>query len=196
MKKVLLFIAMLGALILPSIAQALSIGLLSSSSNLRVGDTINVTVRANGVFDGLDPFEELLAFGFDVANSNASVLRLDSWNVGPNFADDSGVFPNTLVSGSAFPGLTLGDGDSFLLATLNFTALNAGSTTIGVLSDLQDPSEGMFYLFNGQIDLSGGVDLRVTDGGSSAPVPEPSTMILLGAGMGFVLLYRRRDKQV
>ena len=54
-------------------------------------------VIANNVFDGLDPFDEVLAFGFDVSVSDTSLVSFVGATVTPPFDDDSGFFLDTGV---------------------------------------------------------------------------------------------------
>ncbi len=156
-------------------ASALSMDLVVSDSDIIEGETFRIDVWAKGVFD--DPSvwgDEVLAFGFDIVNSDSSIVSLDSWAVGFPFDDDSAFHSDTDVAGSTFPGLT---DDDILLSTLSFSALSPGNVTLGISSDILDPNEGLVYFFGGNVDIDSSIDVNV------APVPEPATVLLVGAGL-------------
>ena len=99
-----------------------------------------------GTFDGLDPLEEVLAFGFDVSVDNPALVSFGGASIASPFNDDSAFFPGTDVAGSAFPGIPNdGTNDTIQLATLSFQALDVGSTSLGIFSDTLDLNEGLFY---------------------------------------------------
>ncbi|RKY95826.1 MAG: hypothetical protein DRQ06_02835 [Candidatus Hydrothermota bacterium] len=145
------------------------------------GETFEVNVVADGVTD-IDPFlgpDEVLAFGFDVVYPLS--FTYNGATVGPGFFDDSASFPDTDVAGSAFPGIS---GDDILLASLSFTPSLAGSFSLGILSDLSDPNEGLITWLYPQIEITTSTSVNV--------VPEPSTLLLMGAGLAGLGLARKR----
>jgi hypothetical protein len=145
------------------------------------GETFEVNVIADGVTD-VDPFwgpDELLAFGFDVIYPAS--FAFNGAMVGPGFFDDSALFPDTDVAGSAFPGIS---GDDILLATLSFTPSVAGSFSLGIFSDISDPNEGLITWLYPQIDITTSADVNV--------VPEPGTLLLVGSGFIGLKVLRRK----
>ena len=167
---------------------------LTGPSTIYVGDSFGVQVYVDGVTD-TDPFsglpDEVLAFGFDVYfdtiefTYNGATVWPNETLAGPldleGFFDDSSLFPDTEVAGSYFgnPG-TGPSGDDILLATLNFTPLTAGNLTLGIISDLTDPNEGLITVVWPAVDITSNIDISVA---SPAPVPEPSTLLLVGVGL-------------
>lgn len=179
---------LVAAFILYSQAYALDIIFDLSDPDIMVGESFDVEVVANNVFVGLDPFEEVLAFGFDIVNSDSTIVGFNPpATVEPPFMDDSGFFPDTDVAGSTFPGITPPI-NSFPLATLNFTALAPGIVTLGIFSDVSDPNEGLVYFLQGNQDISSTFNLNV-------PIPEPGTILLLGLGLFGLMGFQRKLKK-
>ncbi len=129
---------LLGAatLCLPAAAQALVMALNPSSHVVNPGNSFTVQVTASQVFDGLDPADEVLSFGFDVTLSDPAVAAFTGATVAAAFDDDSSSLPGADVAGSAFPGLTEGP---MLLATLTFQAGEPGVVELGIAAELSDP---------------------------------------------------------
>lgn len=178
-----LFAAALGALLLAALpARAYQVTLVGPTQ-VTLGSTFSFDVLLT---DAVGFEDELLAFGFDVTSANPSIAQFTGATVYAPFNDDSASFVSTMVAGSVFPGLTRGDGTSFLLARLTFQALAAGLTTLGITSDTLDLNEGLVYL------LAGNQPLAATASIAIAPVPEPSAYVLLVAGLVVIGLVSRR----
>lgn len=150
-----------------------------------VGDTFQLEVWANGDEIGLD----LVSFGFDVSFGVEGIYSYEGFTLGSGFDDDS--FGDGNVAGSAFPGIME---DNYLLATLSFKTLSIGTDTINVIGLYDGGFSGLYYELP---DLSlTGYDInvsRVVETGA-APVPEPTTLLLVGAGL--VGIAGRRKKMM
>jgi len=155
-----------------------------STNTLFAGDLFDISVYIDDITD------EVIAFGFNVTFA-ASEFQYNNATVASTFFDDSTHFPSTDVAGHVFPGPGP-TGDNILLAQLNFTSLIPGNFTLGIVSDLADPNEGLFQFSSATADLTKNVFIHVNDPGSSAPVPEPSTVILLAMGIGTLIGTGRR----
>ena len=192
-KKVFLafFLAMVIAFFTnPSQSSALNIDLSISDTDISVGETFDIEVWAN---DASLSFDEVLAFGFDIINSDSSIIRYDSYTTGDFFWDDSLFFSDTDVAGSQGlpPGITA---DSILLARLGYTAISDGDVTLGISSDILDLNEGLIYLWAGNMDITSSISVSVAS--ASTPVPEPTTIFLMTIGMAWFAVFGRRFKSL
>jgi PEP-CTERM motif len=176
MHKTLVCLLTAAILALSPAAHALILVLTPSSTAVDPGEDFTVQVTASQVFDGLDPADEVLTFGFDVTVSDPTRTAFTGATVGGGFDDDSPSLPDTDVAGEAFPSVT---DDAIVLALLSFRAGQPGAVELGIASDLSDPNEGLRYLLAGQRELAGGVTITV--------VPEPSTALLLAAGVALLV---------
>src|SRR5262249_27440873 len=141
---------------------------------VNAGSSFDVLVQATNVFDGRDPLDTLLAYGFNVTIGNTAIAQYTGETPGALF-DDLSVFGGTpMVAGIASSLLGVGPGDfsgPLTLATLHFNALTSGTTSIGVTWDSSDLNQGLvfFDLPYGAIDASTNI----------TAVPEPETLMLL-----------------
>ena len=154
-------------------------------SNITFGETfdVNVSVYDDGILG------DLTAFGFNVDPLSAlSLFTYDSAVVASNFTDGGTI--GQYVGGM----LNLGTGNAgtdVLLATLTFTAGSVAGTNTLLIEGLFDSSfQGLYYM-GADEDISGSIDITVNSGGA-APVPEPSTMLLFGAGLIGLAGFRKK----
>ena len=179
------------------------------------GETFDVEVRVDGVTDvdaSLGP-DYVLAFGFNVQGGSFIYNGATVWPgqdlttcgdpLAPTqFCDDSLLF-GLDAAGSTLPDpSSFGDdeiyGDNILLATLNFTAPSTpGLYSLGIVSDLSDPNQGLTTLLyyydplnnNSAVDMTTSIDVQV----SGVSVPEPGTFLLFAigvTGIGIIGRYR------
>lgn len=173
-----------------AVAQAMAVRLTPSSPMVRVGDVFDLVVSVEGAQAGPYAGDEVLAFGFDLAISDPSLLYWAGAVVAhPPFADDtSGLFLNTDVAGAVGFGAGVMD-DSFVLAVLSLLALGEGQLDLGVISDLQDFNEGLIYLAGDAADLTAMTSLTIHP---QASTPLPATLVLLLAGIPWLRARRGR----
>ncbi len=166
---------------------AATIVLTPSATTVAVGETFTVTLEVTDLFAGLDPFEEVIAFGFDPFSSDGNVASFvlagapAPWELVPALLP---VVAATSLPGIPNDGLT----SSITLATLTFEALAPGLVTVGVFTDaLGNPNHGLFYLIQGPLDLSSTVGVQV--------VAVPAAVWLFGSALAGLAGFRRQRPQ-
>lgn len=173
-------------------AQALpTVTLNLMNSDIYVGESFDVQVWVDSDDIGLD----LLSFGFDV-NTSGSAFMYDTYTVETGFDDDSSWVPPA-VAGSAFPAIA---DDIWLLATLSFTATEAGMGSLQTLGMTDNMFYGLAYeidpVTTGWYDINASLDVMVNPSNPTSPVPEPATIFLFGTGLaGLVGTKLRRKKK-
>jgi len=183
MRKVLKYIQMLCCIIFISfigISQswATTIGFSPSSSSILVGDSIDVDI----VISGLENID-VGAFDFDVSYDN-SVLDFDSYTLGNGLGDIAADDASDWSSGDLGGGVInltefswLWDlsfqSDSFTLATIFFTGLTEGNSSL-LFSNVTLGNSMGDQITAGLVD--GSIDV-------AAPIPEPATMIFFSIGL-------------
>jgi hypothetical protein len=152
-------------------------------NTIQVNEAFKIKVLVNEV---VSP-DEVLAFGFDTIYDGT--WNLDAITIGPDFDDTSGAFIDTQVSGLAFPSGP--NGSNILLATLQFTASQAGDFDFGIFSDLSDPNEGLFLL-----DEADAIDLSHSQSVAITAIPLPAANLLFSFGLLGIGLLRNKIKWV
>lgn len=166
-------------------AQALSVEFLGPSQVV-AGNSFSLDVVVSGVFD-TDPYEELLAFGFNVAVGDSNLATLTGTSVSAPFDDDSAMFPETGVAGSTFEGIASGTSEPIRLARLDFNAgPSTGFLSISATGLASDPNQGLFLVSAGQVGFSAATQVEIL------AVPEPETYAMLLAGLGILAASVRR----
>lgn len=144
-------------------------------SSILVGESFDVQVLVDGGGIG----QELLTFGFDVTTTG-SAFSFDGYTIESGFDDLSSGAGN--VTGDVFPGIAA---DDVLLATLSLTGLSVGSGSLTVEGAFDWAFYGLFYEWDG-FGILNTIEIRV------APIPEPATLLLLGASLLALALLRRK----
>lgn len=130
--------------------------------------------------------DEVLSFGFDVDLSDAFVAWTGATVAMPPFAfDDSASFADTDVAGSA-DFVAAVTAPSFTLAVLDFAALAPGTLSLGIVSDLSDPNQGLIYFQADPQDLDASIPIAI------AAAPLPGSALLLAAGLPWLRRGRHR----
>ena len=146
-------------------------------SYIETGESFDVEVS---VFDD-GTLGDLTSFGFDIDSSALSLFSYDYATLAADFWDAG-------TTGDYVGGVYLGTNNAntdVLLATLSFTAgATAGTDTLSI--------EGLFDDFSGLYYECGNEDIRGNIRIAIDPIPEPSTILLIGAGLLGLLGYSRK----
>jgi hypothetical protein len=182
-------VLLIGALaLLSATSHAATVVLQNHSSIVNVGDEFLIDVVLLDAFEGDFSGDELLTFGFDLSYDNAA-FSLTSKTVGAVWADDT-PFLDVDLAGSAFPGIADdGSSSAILLGQLSFSALSAGSFTLGVTGNpAENVNLGLIYAHGEAAFLaSAPIDVQAV-----SAVPIPAAGWLLGSGLLALFRLRRR----
>lgn len=182
-----------------SIAAALALGLsawagqaatvqLTPAGDLHVGQTFELQLHLNKPFESLAADELLLSFGFKLDYDN-SLLSFKGFKPQSGWDDDSGWLGAGQFGASAFPGVANSGQTDLFLATMSFEVLGAGATQLRLFSETGNLNLGLSYLDAGGRELSATQSLQLL-----SPIPEPTSALLLLAGLaGLGLAHRRRS---
>lgn len=182
-------------------ASAATISFTPHSPDVAVGGEVLVDLRIDGLDSGAGPslgvydldvtFDSLLLAFVDVSWGD----QLDLFGLGGIRAATPGaglinLFELSLDAAEDLDGLQAG---SFVLATLRFSALSAGSASLGALVTALGDANGNpleAVVQNGAIRVTDGTDPEPT------PVPEPGTLLLVSTGALLTTMRRRRHDGV
>ena len=170
-------------------AQATLLQLVTDKANYQQGETIELQLIASDLTHTLGGFAAEIGF-------EDSALDLDTWSFGSGFDDGLGSF---FFADDATPGLlyledyadafadegviSANQGVEFVLASIRFTALSAGTQTLSLLAGAEFVSFDNLIL---ETLGSANVTFHVSQ------VPEPATAVLLLSCLG--LLRRKRQR--
>ncbi len=157
-----------------------------STSTVNEGDTFFLDINITGVTD-------LAAFQFDVLYDDPTVLNANESIEGAFLPRGGSTFfiPGAVITPGnlSFTGDTLFGTDSAsgdgTLARVSFTALSGGSSSISIGNLLLFDPQGGEILADTQ-------SARVDVSASATPVPEPTSVMLLGSGLVMAWRNRRR----
>lgn len=171
----LLLVAVLG---LSPRAEALTLSLEPPLQTITVGDPATYTLRISDIADPVFFTDYTIALLFD-----SSILAFDSVNfITGTGAADSSIPDFLLIDG--FPLFNAPDVAPVDLASLTFTGISLGTSDLiiaaHVFSDLTDLNNPVFFEADSVSDAQASV------------VPEPGTLILLGAGLAGLAVWQRR----
>lgn len=182
-------------------AAAATISFTPHSPDVAVGGDVPVDLRIDGLDSGTGP--SLGVYDLDVTFDSLLLAFVDmSWGDqldlfglgGIRFATPGAgtinLFELSLDAAEDLDSLQAG---SFVLATLRFTALSAGSASLGALVAALGDANGNALeavVQNGAIRVTDGTDPEPT------PVPEPGTLLLVGTGALLTTMKRRRHDGV
>lgn len=177
MKHLLALLLLIAALAFSPRAEAFSLSLEPASQTITVGDTATYTLR---VTDSADPIfftDYTVSILFD-----SSILSFDSANfiIGTGTAETSLLFPDLLIieGSSLFSDPVTPPLD---LASLTFTGISLGTSELIIAANtFADLTTFEFF----EADSVSNAQANV--------VPEPGTLILLGAGLAGLAFWQRR----
>ncbi len=187
MRKILLNIAFI-LILFPALAHSLPLTVTVSfdilDSEIYVGDQFSVNLVA-------DIYESVAGFGLDLSY-DTGLLDLASLPViGPAWTPLFAMDGDSLAGLAPFSFPVIGlKGLNILLATFTFDAISAGASYLNASKTLEGFMEG--FPFPGPPGSFAGVDFRNTTVTvlEAAPVPEPTTLILLSTGLVALMGFR------
>lgn len=186
-------LALIWFICLPTTAISSSLSLVPSTTNIDVLDTVMLDIV-------ISDRDGALVGAYDVDVSyDATLISFDSYGLGsslgaPTFSidnslGDSGTGVNvselSLLSSSELGAEQITD--SLILASLTFQGLDNGSAVFDISRQLFSDDLGNVL----PITTLNSATVRI----GAAPIPEPSTFLLLSGGMATLAFYARRKKK-
>lgn len=165
------------ALALSTLAAQAATVVLTAAGPAQVGTGLDLQLAIHTPFEALAADEELLSFGFRLS-FDTSRLTFTGFSVAAGWDDDSGWLGAGQFGGSSFPGVANQGQAVLLLGTLHFDALQAGTSTVSLLTDGGNLNHGLGFLWSDVQPLNAALDVSV------AAVPEPASLLLTALGLG------------
>jgi hypothetical protein len=183
-----------------------------SASTVTVGDVFSVNIGIEDVTDLLfyqfgitfDP-TVLQAVVVDDVNPDTGIPFKHAAVASGGFLSGGGVNPTNLASGEpdnvggsvgfiqeTLTSATDGTTGAGSLVTLQFVALHAGMSALGLTFDFANNGDALYDSFFTPIDGVTSVDGSVNVVASTTPAPEPTSIVLLGSGLAGAWYRRRR----
>lgn len=170
-----------------------------SGASFSVGNSFTVAIEVSGLTDSAAPslgvYDINLSFNSALVSLDAvtfgsglDVLALGSIQSSTPGAGTVNLFELSLDSVSDLNDLQL---DTFVLATLNFSAVGLGANAFDLVINAFGDAEGN--------SLAAGVvggSVEITDGGTPPSVPEPASLALVMAGVSAAAIAKRRRRLV
>lgn len=191
----------LTCLLLHSPAQAITVTVDPVAQNVTLGNQATIGIMIYGYAPG--PLVNLAVGGYDFSiNYNPTILSFKSLSFGTSLGyptDSNATYLNNPVSGilqiSEYSDLSASElyalqgqqwpDDTFIAATITFNTLGSGVSPLSV--DINSLLTEKRENFDGTYSDPGSLTV--------SSVPEPSTFLLLGAGIGGVALLRRKNRK-
>jgi hypothetical protein len=174
-------------------ASAVSLAFTPSAQTVNVGDILSTTVSVTGLTG-----EFIQAYDFGIS-WNSSIIEYQSVNFDAFFTGTGGVLTGTGPAANEFNATIINDilnqngTNDVNLLTLTFKALTAGTSPLGFFDVTGSGSlvDGNTFDFVPQVGFGDG-SVTVTERQGGGNVPEPSILILMGAGLlGFAASRKR-----
>lgn len=191
MKTILRFLPLWAVLALPGLAMAFSVGISPVNQTINQTDMAVVDINLN-----LTGGEALYGFDFDLLFDPA-ILAFDSFSTTLMDPDDPFNPLFDYVGGFTYESSvdpTVVSFDGFFLPWDFMTEPLTGTITLASLTFMGIAPGTSPLSLTGELDLGNLALDRASSSGSVtvAPVPEPSTFLLLGLGLAGLVGYRRR----